>query len=267
MATQRNESEIIEVEKAFWKSIQDKDIDTALRLTDDVSIVTGAQGVASIDHKQYAEMAKSDLWTLQRFEFLGKPEVRFITDDVAVIGYKVREEMTVEGKPLTLEAAQASTWVRKDGQWKCVLHTESLLGDPFGRDRFTQPSTGKGLADQPAVANLAVKDVGAARTFYEKTIGLTPVAEQESEMVVYKSGNSTLNVYHSDYAGTNKATAVTWEVGNIEDSVKDLKSKGITFEHYDMPDTRLEGDIHIAGDVKLAWFKDPDGNILNLLQQ
>jgi hypothetical protein len=50
----------------------------------------------------------------------------------------------------------------------------------------------------------------------------------------------------------------------MEDVVQELKTKGVTFEHYDMPDMVREGDIHVFGDMKVAWFKDPDGNILNI---
>lgn len=57
---------------------------------------------------------------------------------------------------------------------------------------------------------------------------------------------------------------MTWTVGDVEGVVSELKARGVTFEHYDLPDTTLEGDIHIAGDMKVAWFKDPDGNILNI---
>ncbi|MFE8600300.1 VOC family protein [Archangium violaceum] len=121
------------------------------------------------------------------------------------------------------------------------------------------------LAARDAVANLAVKDLRRARKFYEETLGLKPVHEEGGEVVVYQSGNSTVNVYRSDYAGTNQATAVTWTVGNIEEVVKELRSRGVTFEHYDMPGTRLEGDIHVSSGMKVAWFKDPDGNILNLI--
>ena len=62
-------------------------------------------------------------------------QVQQLSDDVAIIGYKVREKLTVDGKPLTMEAADASTWVRKNGRWVCALHTESVAGDPYGRDR------------------------------------------------------------------------------------------------------------------------------------
>jgi catechol 2,3-dioxygenase-like lactoylglutathione lyase family enzyme len=121
------------------------------------------------------------------------------------------------------------------------------------------------LGNKDAIANLAVKDLGPARAFYEGTLGLIPVGTEGEELIAYRSGNSTLNVYRSRFAGTNQATAVTWIVGDeMETVVRALKAKGVVFEHYDLPDTKREGDIHVAGDTKVAWFKDPDGNILNL---
>jgi hypothetical protein len=80
-------------------------------------------------------MMKSATWTLRRFEIKPGAQVRLLTDDVAIVAYQVHEELTVEGKPLTLHAADASMWVRRDGTWRCALHTESVAGDPFGRDR------------------------------------------------------------------------------------------------------------------------------------
>lgn len=119
------------------------------------------------------------------------------------------------------------------------------------------------LRDSDAVANLAVKDLAPARRFYEETLGLKPVDTEGDELIVFQSGNSTFNVYRSQYAGTNQATAVTWTVGDdLEGVVDALKAKGVAFEHYDMPETTLQGDVHVAGDLKVAWFKDPDGNIL-----
>ena len=124
------------------------------------------------------------------------------------------------------------------------------------------------LSDKDAAANIAVKNLEMARKFYEDTLGLKQVGAEGDDLVVYKSGNTILNVYRSQYAGTNKATAVTWTVGDdVEGIVRALKAKGVVFEHYDMPDMRLEGDVHVAGDMKVAWFKDPDGNILNIINQ
>jgi catechol 2,3-dioxygenase-like lactoylglutathione lyase family enzyme len=119
-----------------------------------------------------------------------------------------------------------------------------------------------------AVANVAVRDLGRARAFYEKTLGLSEVEHMGDEVSVLKSGDTVINVYRSDYAGTNKATSVTWAVGDrIDGLVDELRSKGVAFEHYDMPDVRLEGDVHVFGDLRVVWFKDPDGNILNLINQ
>ena len=122
------------------------------------------------------------------------------------------------------------------------------------------------LGNKEAAANIAVKNLETAKKFYEDILGLTQVDAEGQEVVVFKSGNSTVNVYQSQYAGTNKATAVTWVVGqNVEDVVQQLKAKGVVFEHYDMPGVTKEGDVHVAGSMKVAWFKDPDGNILNIV--
>lgn len=122
------------------------------------------------------------------------------------------------------------------------------------------------LGNKDAVANLAVRDLQVARKFYEGTLGLKQVDAEGDELIVYQSGRSTLNVYRSKEAGTNKATAVTWTLGeDVDRVVQELKARGVKFEHYDMPDMKREGDVYIGGDMKVAWFKDPDGNILNII--
>jgi catechol 2,3-dioxygenase-like lactoylglutathione lyase family enzyme len=124
------------------------------------------------------------------------------------------------------------------------------------------------LGNRDAVANVAVKNLEAAKRFYSETLGLQQVHAEGDEVAVFKSGHSTLNVYRSQYAGTNKATAVTWSVGNeLEEIVDKLKAKGVKFEHYDLPGMTRKGDIHAADTLKVAWFKDPDGNILNVINE
>jgi len=120
------------------------------------------------------------------------------------------------------------------------------------------------LGDKNAIATIAVKDVKVARKFYEDKLGLKLVSDEMGN-ATYKTGNTTMLVYKSDYAGTNKATSATWTVDNVEDLVKTLKAKGVVFEHYDLPGLTRNGDIHSAGKYKLAWFKDPDGNIHHIL--
>jgi catechol 2,3-dioxygenase-like lactoylglutathione lyase family enzyme len=120
------------------------------------------------------------------------------------------------------------------------------------------------LADKEVLATIAVKNLATAKKFYEETLGFEATGPTDQPSVVnYASGKSRLMVYESQYAGTNKATAATWEVGNeVATLAKALRAKGVTFEHYDMPGAKLEGDVHVMGDMKVAWCKDPDGNIL-----
>lgn len=123
------------------------------------------------------------------------------------------------------------------------------------------------LADVDAMATIAVRDLEAAKKFYQGTLGLRPVpGESGPGVATYTSGRSTVVVYESKYAGTNQATAATWEVPDAEAVVEALKAKGVRFEHYDdLPGLKLEGDLHVAGSFKGAWLKDPDGNILHIL--
>ena len=122
------------------------------------------------------------------------------------------------------------------------------------------------LNDYGAIATVAVKDLKKAAAFYEKTLGLKAKSREGDEVISYASGSTLLNVYRSEFAGTNKGTAVCWAVGDQVDAIVDsLRSKGVAFEHYDMPGLKLEGDVHVGHGMRVAWFKDPDGNILNIV--
>jgi catechol 2,3-dioxygenase-like lactoylglutathione lyase family enzyme len=123
------------------------------------------------------------------------------------------------------------------------------------------------LGNKDAIATVAVKDLATAKRFYEDKLGLKPAEPADQSLTNYKTGGSTLLVYTSQFAGTNQATAVTWSVGNDFDAImQSLQSKGVTFEHYDgLPEVTRNGDVHTVGDLKLAWFKDPDGNIHHLI--
>jgi ketosteroid isomerase-like protein len=128
------EAQLLDHEKQYWQAIKDRDVQAAMRLTDDPCIVVGAQGVARITRAAFAGMLQAGGWTLHEFT-LSDVQIRVLNEDVAIVAYKVKETLTVDGKPLTLEASDSSTWVRREGQWMCALHTEAVAGDPFGRDR------------------------------------------------------------------------------------------------------------------------------------
>lgn len=118
------------------------------------------------------------------------------------------------------------------------------------------------LGEMDVHVTIPVKDVAVAQEFYEQKLGLKKVTEYPGG-VLYSSGTSHIYVYESRNAGTNQGTTASWKTDNPEEAVDELKGKGITFEHYpDMPGVMLQGDIHVMGEMKAAWFKDPDGNIL-----
>lgn len=124
------------------------------------------------------------------------------------------------------------------------------------------------LEHKDAMATIAVKDIDAARRFYAETLGLKLRDSAEEGVLTFQSGNTPVLVYVSAHAGTNQATSATWALGEDFDSVlKALQGKGVRFEHYDLPGLELQGDVHVAGSFKGAWFNDPDGNILHILNQ
>ena len=114
---------------------------------------------------------------------------------------------------------------------------------------------------------IAVKDLDRAKQFYTETLGLKPTGEENSEVFMLKSGDTMLSLYRSEFAGSNKATALTFDVDDIKSEVSELKGKGISFEHYDLDGLKQEGDIYTAEGMKTAWFKDPDGNILSMIEE
>lgn len=129
-------TELLENERRFWNAMRDKDGEAASEMTADNCIVVGAQGVSAIDKETMAKLTREGDWELERYTFdESTAQVQFLNDDVALVAYKVKEKLTVEGKPVNIEANDASVWIRKNGEWLCAMHTESLAGDPFGRDK------------------------------------------------------------------------------------------------------------------------------------
>jgi ketosteroid isomerase-like protein len=129
------DTEILELERRYWEAMRARDVRTAVSLTDFPCLIAGASGVRSVDQPSYEKMLTGASWRIHEFEIEAGAEVRQVTDDVAVIVYRVREEMTVDGKPVTLRAADSSVWVRRDEGWRCAAHTEAIAGDAFGRER------------------------------------------------------------------------------------------------------------------------------------
>jgi hypothetical protein len=131
-----NEKELLDLERRFWDAMMAKDARRAGQMTDDRCIIVGAKGVSAVDGPTMEKLTEEGTWELKRDSFdEDNAQVRFIGNDVAIVAYRVDERVVVDGETLPVEANDSSVWVRRDGEWRCALHTESLAGDPFGRDR------------------------------------------------------------------------------------------------------------------------------------
>jgi predicted enzyme related to lactoylglutathione lyase len=121
------------------------------------------------------------------------------------------------------------------------------------------------LNDSRVEANIPASDINRARDFYADKLGLTPTKELMGEVLMYRTaGGTNFTVYRTDYAGQAGHTIAQWHVDDIESQVRDLKSKGVTFETYpDMPGATWDGEIASApGMGRAAWFRDSEGNIM-----
>ena len=129
------------------------------------------------------------------------------------------------------------------------------------------------LSSSPVWPTVAVKDLKRSRDFYEGILGYQPMPMMESdEAVAYKgTGGTGVLIYPSEEnASTNKATYACWTVKDLDATMSDLKSKGVQFENYDQPGIKTENGVATYEEggktMKAAWFKDPDGNILNIME-
>lgn len=122
-----------------------------------------------------------------------------------------------------------------------------------------------GLSNANVRATVAVSDIDAATRFYEGKLGLTPVpGEPMGDVRIYACrAGSHLQVYASEHTGAGSATVASWTADNFDDSIQDLAAGGVAFERYDGQPADERG-VHAFGDHRVAWFRDPDGNILAL---
>jgi len=120
------------------------------------------------------------------------------------------------------------------------------------------------LKDHASSAIVPCANLARARAFYESILGL-PLLADHGNGFVFGTGATKLNVYLSDYAGTNRANAVIWAVDDeVEIIAADLRAKGVALDEYPEGFDRVIDGVHVRGALRVIWFKDPDGNILHL---
>lgn len=126
-----SKDEIVALEKSYWDAMKRKDGERAAQLSGKSALVTGARGVSAIDKNKMGQMTEEGTWTLESYDF-DKIEVITPAPDVAIIAYTVTQNVTMDGKPQTLRAADSSTWIRGADGWECHAHSEAFLQDGSG---------------------------------------------------------------------------------------------------------------------------------------
>jgi len=121
------------------------------------------------------------------------------------------------------------------------------------------------LGSMKIVSFVPVKDTQKARAFYEGILGLRFVSEDKFALVLDANG-IMLRVTNVPNFKPQEFTIVGWEVGNIEQAVSSLRQKGVPFQSYGLPGQDAQGIWSSPSGAKVAWFKDPDGNVLSLTQ-
>ena len=127
-----NKQQIIDLETRFWQSMKDKDVATAKSLIAQEGLVTGPMGTMTINPEKYAQMTRDGQWTLENFE-MKNVEVVQPTPDSAIIAYEVHQTGDMKGQKMDLRCADSSVWVKEGSDWKCALHTETILEDASAR--------------------------------------------------------------------------------------------------------------------------------------
>ena len=117
---------IVKLEKTFWQSMVDKDADKAMKMIAEECLITGPRGTMRSDPEDYKRMTEQGSWELDEFEF-SDVEVIFPAEDTAIIAYKVHQTGTMKDQEMDLTCADSTTWVRDGREWKCALHTETIL--------------------------------------------------------------------------------------------------------------------------------------------
>jgi hypothetical protein len=134
-----SDQELLTLERDYWEAVKDRDARTVGRLTAEECTLAGARGVSAVDAREMGKRIEAATHRIVDYRIDPKTtRITHLSDDMVAIGYAIHEDLEVEGKPVQLDAFDVSVWKRGDTGWTCVLHTESIAGDPFGRDRVAE---------------------------------------------------------------------------------------------------------------------------------
>ncbi|MEE1816256.1 VOC family protein [Streptomyces sp. SP18ES09] len=122
------------------------------------------------------------------------------------------------------------------------------------------------LSDSPIAAIIPVSDMSRAKRFYTETLGLT-LTRDTAEDTRFETGGTTIGLYETPYGGKAEHTLASWKVDDLDGEMKELRSRGVTFEEYDLPGLTTVDGVVESDTMRGAWFKDSEGNILCVVEE
>ncbi|MEU4066085.1 VOC family protein [Streptomyces wedmorensis] len=122
------------------------------------------------------------------------------------------------------------------------------------------------LSDSPIAAIIPVNDMARAKRFYSETLGL-PLTRETAEDTRYECGGTVIGLYETPYGGKAEHTLASWKVADLDAEMSTLRSKGVTFEDYDLPGIKTVDGVVESDTMRGAWFKDSEGNILCVVEE
>lgn len=123
------------------------------------------------------------------------------------------------------------------------------------------------LSDYMPIATIPTADLDRARAFYEGTLGIGVGDAEFGGGVRYTAGDGGFLLYPSEFAGTNRATAMAFQIDfdGFDAEVARLRAGGVSFDTFEWEGVAWEDGVAVMEGGKAAWFRDPDGNIINLM--
>lgn len=125
------------------------------------------------------------------------------------------------------------------------------------------------LANAPLTATLPAHDIERAKSWYQEKLGLTPAMDLGVAGQLYTTGSTSWMIYQTPSAGTGKHTLAGFVVDNIDETMSELRAKGVKFEDYALGDQGPTTENGVARDPSggaSAWFTDSEGNVLAITQ-
>ncbi|HEY8319671.1 MAG TPA: VOC family protein [Amnibacterium sp.] len=114
---------------------------------------------------------------------------------------------------------------------------------------------------------LPAADLARARGYYHDTLGMDPSEQHDDGSLVYTNGATAFEIYETPNAGSAKNTQMVWMTDDLDAEMARLRGVGVVFEEFEIPGMKTDHGVVESDDMRSAWFRDSEGNILCITQR